>query len=345
MFSQADADRADIGFEFRANMLFSEQGAAAVGVPYLIPTADRIEARLTGADGSDLVSPVVQPLERVTTDNHAVATVIEFESVPVNIAYTISLRIFSSADPGETLHSGSADIAPITGTEREKEVTVRLDPGVVEADRIEESSAKNVSPDRGTFLLYRLDTDLRPSEPHALSVTGNPDLEGIRVQVLNSGFRGSLAVFSDVGAGRQASLPASAEPYYIAVYREEDAPAGTVNLELSLSSTASSESIITVTNPGVPVFTMDTGGFSIDASVSQEQLITVTSTETITGYTWFINGDVVLTGPAEDQLTVQAIWANDPGNPTVLGSNTLTLVVEIDGLPYSSDFFFTVVEE
>jgi hypothetical protein len=203
--------------------------------------------------------------------------------------------------------------------------------------------AKNVGPDPGAFLLYRLDTDLRPSEPHTLAVTGNPDLEGIRLQVLNSGFRGSPVVFSDVGAGREASLPASAEPYYVAVYREEDAPAGPVNLEFVLR--AKSESIITITNPGVPVFTMDTAGFSINAALSETQTVTVSTAETITGYTWFINGDVVLNGPAEDQLTVQAIWANDTGNPTVLGSNTLTLVVEIDGLPYSSDFFFTVVEE
>ena len=530
MFSQADGEVTDIVFEFHASLLFSEQGAAADGAPYLIPTADRIEARLIRDDGSDAVSPVIQPLERVAENEHVIATILEFPSVPTNVAYTVNLRVFSSAEPAKTLHAGSAIIEPITRTTRDERVQLRVDPGVVEPDVIEVFTPKTVSPELGDFALYLLDTDLRPAEPHILVVEGTPDLVGVRVQVLSSSFRGTSIAFSDTGTSLEASLPASAEPYFLAVYRETDAPAGALDVEFSLSSFAppgvtgvvsptnintpsftvtgppdatfkytvtgattfpevdvpdlgstgeetiilptlnegthtitvyyedvfgnisgetifeivtdytppppptgvgsvnlqglppdqitytdmpiftwfgSGEpgatweytidggttwlpsavtsvtlgplapgvydflvreideagnesgpppllqfeyielggSVITITNPGVPVFSMSPAGFTINVTTNDSQEIVVVSGETIDNYVWMINGFEVSSGAAQNVFDVDAVWANDAGNPTLLGSNTLTLVVEIGGLPYSDDFFFTVVEE
>jgi hypothetical protein len=109
---------------------------------------------------------------------------------------------------------------------------------------------------------------------------------------------------------------------------------------------------ITISNPPVPTFTMDPPTFTLDAALLPEdsQVITVDTAGvagTINGYTWLVNAQVVVSGAGADTLLVMAGWALDGGNPTVLGLNELTLIVEIDGMPYSSEdaFFFTVVEE
>lgn len=485
MFSQANGDAGSIVFEFEANLLFNEQGAAAAGTPYLIPTADRLEARLSRLDGAEVALPIDVPLERVPGNPHGIGTVIEFPSVPTNIAYRIDLRIYSSSDPVRTLHSGSTEIEPITRVTRDEQVVVRMDQGIIEPSQIELFDPKTISPAPGAFFLYRLDTDLRPAEPHVLLVQGDPDLQDIRLQILGAGFRGTSVTFEAVGSDSEASLPASSEPYFVAVYREADSPPGAVDVTFSLSSftppavsgvvsptnndtpsftvtgpagaifkytvtgatdipqvdvpdvggtgeetitlavlneglhtvtvyyedvfgnissettfeiltdytppppptgvdsfdlqglppnqvtyndmpiftwngsgetgaaweytidggttwepsaTTSvtlgplapgvyeflvreideagnvsgppplvqfeyievGESVITITNPGIPVFSMDSAGFSINAALSETQVITVSTAETITGYTWFINGEVVLNGPAED---------------------------------------------
>lgn len=57
-----------------------------------------------------------------------------------------------------------------------------------------------------------------------------------------------------------------------------------------------------------------------------------------------INGEVVISGPAANSYTIDAGTTVPPGTPLVLGVNTLTLAVEIGGIPYSDNFSFTVVD-
>ncbi|TVQ27541.1 MAG: hypothetical protein EA383_02390 [Spirochaetaceae bacterium] len=528
MFSQVDGGTGDVVFEFQANMLFNETGST--GVPYLIPTADRIEATLSRVGGTAATDITVEQALVRTADGTGVASTIEFPSVPTNVEHTISVRIFSSSNPGVTLHSGAKTVSPITRAERIEEVDVRLNAGIVQTDQIEVFDLKQFFPEIGEFALYQLDTDLRPAESHILFVEGDPDLQGIRLQLLSSGFRGTSIDFEDEGAGLQASLPASLQPYYLAVYRETDAPIGIVELEFSLSSFAppgvagfvsptsnttpsitvtgppgvtfrysvtgatevpeeevpdtgdtgeetivlpplnegvhiitvyyedifgnfssettveivtdytpppppsgvfssdlvgsppdqftfvdtptftwvgsgepgatweysfdsgttwnlvpetsvtlgplppgvhgfivreidlagnisgptpltqfeyvlTSESIITINNPGIPEFSMDTGGFTLNVTANDVQVITVSSAEIITNYFWFINGELNAMGEDEDEFEIAAADVTVPASDLVLGLNTLTLVVEIGGLPYSEDFFFTIVEE
>lgn len=105
----------------------------------------------------------------------------------------------------------------------------------------------------------------------------------------------------------------------------------------------SASATITITNPSVPVFSMSPGTFTLDVGGPgpEQQEISIATSETIDSYRWFING-LELAGETGPTLTVLAAWAVDGGNPTILGSNTLTLVVEIGGMPWSDDFFFTV---
>ena len=258
MFSQANSDAGSIVFEFEANLLFNEHGAAAAGTAYLIPTADRLEARLSRLDGAEAAPPIDVPLERVPGNPHAIATVIEFPSVPTNIAYRIDLRIYSSSDPVRTLHSGSTDIEPITRVTRDEQVVVRMAQGIIEPSQIELLDPKTVSPAPGAFSLYRLDTDLRPAEPHVLLVQGDPDLQDIRLQILGAGFRGTSVTFEAVGSDSEASLPASSEPYFVAVYREADSPPGAVDVTFSLSSFTppAVSGVVSPTNNATPSFTV-----------------------------------------------------------------------------------------
>ncbi len=96
---------------------------------------------------------------------------------------------------------------------------------------------------------------------------------------------------------------------------------------------------ITINNPGSPTFSMSPTSFTLQTGGGNvEQIMTVTpgSGVTITEYYWYINGN--LCGSAD------SITLNTDTNPGwfQLGVNTLTLIVVIDGMPYSDDFFFNV---
>jgi len=131
---------------------------------------------------------------------------------------------------------------------------------------------------------------------------------------------------------------------YVFAVREIDAAGniGTVALSITFDVFSSGSSTITINNPGVPTFSMDTGPFTLDVggnAGTQTQIISITTGETLDAQTWFINGTQVGTAAT---YTVDA--GTDPAlvAPLVYGTNTLTLVVEIGGLPYSDDFLFTV---
>ena len=109
---------------------------------------------------------------------------------------------------------------------------------------------------------------------------------------------------------------------------------------LSFDISIVGQSVVTITNPVSPTFSINSVAV-LDRSVSDTHNVTVSSPGlTITGYTWLINGTVVDDGaPADEQLI-------DSTTAVVnLGSNTLTLIVDIGGVPYTEDFFFEVVED
>lgn len=111
----------------------------------------------------------------------------------------------------------------------------------------------------------------------------------------------------------------------------------------------SGDSTITITNPAAPVFSMDTGAFTLDVggnSGPQQQVINVDTTETVSAYTWLVNGtEVATTASLTLDAGTQVPLAPPAPASMVFGSNTLTLVVTIGGQQYSDDFLFTVVDD
>ncbi len=107
------------------------------------------------------------------------------------------------------------------------------------------------------------------------------------------------------------------------------------------------EATITISNPLVPTFTLSPAGFTLDVNGNggwpTVQVVQVVPDAgiTIDAYEWIINNEV-LTGEGDPSLEILASWATDPGHPTMIGVNSLTLIVEINGTPYSDNFFFTV---
>ena len=94
---------------------------------------------------------------------------------------------------------------------------------------------------------------------------------------------------------------------------------------------------ITISDPTVPNFTIGGGGATLDRTAADVWPLTVSVIGgTITAYDWWLNGTSQATADTYD------LAANDPG--TVLGANTLTLFVQIDGRWYSTEILFEVVE-
>ena len=99
------------------------------------------------------------------------------------------------------------------------------------------------------------------------------------------------------------------------------------------------DGVVTINNPTVPTFSLSPTTFTLQlGGGTQEQTITVAPGPdvTISSYEWFVN--------ETSRATSDIISLDTAANPDwfALGANTLTLVVEIDGLPYSENFFFTV---
>lgn len=94
---------------------------------------------------------------------------------------------------------------------------------------------------------------------------------------------------------------------------------------------------ITITGPTSPSFSMDPAGFALeigDGQTTQTVSAVPGPGVTIDSYSWRVNG--------VERGNGQTIML-DTANPWfVLGANSLTLVVEIDGVPHSDDFTFTV---
>lgn len=94
---------------------------------------------------------------------------------------------------------------------------------------------------------------------------------------------------------------------------------------------------ITLDNPTVPAVVVAGGGATLDRTAGDIWPLTVTVLDgTITAYDWWLNGTSQATAGTYD------LAANDPA--TVLGMNTLTLFVEINGRWYSTEILFEVVE-
>lgn len=101
---------------------------------------------------------------------------------------------------------------------------------------------------------------------------------------------------------------------------------------------SSGSGTITITNPTVPSFSFDNEGFTLDRTAAETINVVVTAVGvTVDSYQWLING--VDQGVNADNFVVDST-----GGDVFLGSNTLTLVVDVGGSPYSEDFFFTVVQ-
>lgn len=97
---------------------------------------------------------------------------------------------------------------------------------------------------------------------------------------------------------------------------------------------------ITISDPTSPDFSMSPTSFTLQTgggTTSQTVSVSAGAGFTITEYQWYING----TARGNDQDSIDLDTAATP-TWFVTGVNTLTLVVVIDGMPYSDDFFFDV---
>jgi uncharacterized repeat protein (TIGR02543 family) len=102
------------------------------------------------------------------------------------------------------------------------------------------------------------------------------------------------------------------------------------------------ECTITINNPSYPTFSMSPISFTLQSGGgTTQETITVEpgSGVTISSYEWFVNGISRLKGGLHDSLTLNTETNTDWFE---WGENTLTLVVIINGVPYSDRFFFTV---
>lgn len=141
------------------------------------------------------------------------------------------------------------------------------------------------------------------------------------------------------GALTSATVSALAVGPYTFVVRSVDAVGNrsSFSAPISFEVVEPATGMITVTNPTSPTFNIAGGGPTLNRTASESWGLSVTpgSGVTITEYQWRVNGTVVGTAGT------QTVAANDAA--TQLGTNTLTLVVRIDGAYYSDSFFFTVV--
>jgi hypothetical protein len=213
--------------------------------------------------------------------------------------------------------------------------------------------AGNVSPS-ATVTIITVDT----TPPNAPTGVGSADVTGGISQVTDPTFtwtagggggNGEFEYTTDGGTTVSGPITAtSVQPtlavgtgYVFQVRERDDAgnwSAWSAPLPFDISIVG--QSVVTITNPASPTFGI-TSVAVLDRSAADTHNVTVTPGPgvTISGYTWLINGTVVDDGaPADEQLI------DSTAGPVNLGSNTLTLIVEIGGVPYTEDFFFEVVE-
>jgi len=96
---------------------------------------------------------------------------------------------------------------------------------------------------------------------------------------------------------------------------------------------------ITINNPDSPVFSISPSSLTLQTGggiTMQELSVTTDEGITIESYIWQVNGTT--------RGTETSITLNTETNPGwfELGQNTLTLVIVINGIPYSDNFIFTV---
>ncbi len=233
MFSQPSAGTRDLTIEFAASILFSGTGVA--GTPYLVPTADRIEARLqrSGAP-EDTATVVTRELTLAPGSDHLLTTVLEFPEIPTNVEHIVTVRIFSSTDPDQrTLHSGTAVVPPVTRGEHNVSVSVTLNPDVVVQTLEPGFIGENLTLPADGFALYRL--DVPPGLTHELVVNVFTDPEDLNAEILTSSFRRSgIEITVDAAGAFLATLPVSAVPYFLALYNSS----GTAPVDYSLELTS-----------------------------------------------------------------------------------------------------------
>ncbi|MFW5694753.1 MAG: Ig-like domain-containing protein [Alkalispirochaeta sp.] len=193
--------------------------------------------------------------------------------------------------------------------------------------------------------------DLQGTAPDQYVTTQTPQFTfgageeaGVTIEfTTDGGINWSEAGTAPLGSFTLPSLTV-ANDYEIA-FRQVDAAGnvGTSSTAITVDVVDSGSSTITITNPGVPTFSISPTDFTLDVGGDtgvQDRVITIDTIETITAYQWLINGSLEGIGTS---FTVSAGTAA-PAAPVTFGANTLTLIVTIGGQQYSDDFFFTVVD-
>ena len=94
---------------------------------------------------------------------------------------------------------------------------------------------------------------------------------------------------------------------------------------------------VSITNPSVPTFSVNEPIGALNRADGGQHQVTVTTTASIDNYVWLVNGTEVGTGTS---YTIDSTAA-----PVRLGFNSLTLLVEIGGVPYEAGFRFEVEEQ
>ncbi len=230
MFSQPSAGTRDLTIEFAASILFSGTGVA--GTPYLVPTADRIEARLqrSGAP-EDTATVVTRELTLAPGSDHLLATVLEFPEIPTNVEHIVTVRIFSSTDPDQrTLHSGTAVVPPVTRSQREQQVSIRLNPEVVSESIAVGFEGEPSELTENSFDLIRLNVVPGNAYEVVLDLNG-PDFDPFRAELLDIDFRRTGTPFVSESTIRSTSFRATASVYFLALHN----PAGVEFTFYSLS--------------------------------------------------------------------------------------------------------------
>lgn len=141
-------------------------------------------------------------------------------------------------------------------------------------------------------------------------------------------------------AVENASLALVTGTNYQMVVREID-QAGNVSgstAPITFDVVDGGSSIITIDNPTVPTFSIANGGVTLDRSVPDAWNLEAVPGMgvTITAFEWLVNG--------VSKSVAQNFTLNSTDVDTNLGANTLTLFVEINGMWYSDNFVFQVVE-
>ena len=207
--------------------------------------------------------------------------------------------------------------------------------------------------DTGDYVIFRVDT-VPPNPPLITSVslkgpagdlyvtdtspiftwtTGGPDGTGEwEYRVFGSGYEGEIV--PGTGDGVELFELQVGQSYTLEL-RERD-EAGNWSAWATIAFSVRAVGTILIENPEAPTLSID--GVPVVIRPNSVVFTAVAGDGIfISSYQWRIDGEV-LTGETAPTLEVS-------GNDYALGEHTLTLLVVIDGVPYSEQFGFVIVEE